>query len=65
MDFYRFLFSSQYTEACKLEEELFFTGILEADMGLGILACTLYTEYLADTKAFVLDELTRAELGYT
>ena len=55
----------QYTEAGELEQQLLLTGVLETDVGLGVLACTLDAEHLADAEALVLDELTRAELGYT
>ena len=56
---------SQYAEAGKLEEQLFLAGILEADVGLGILASTLDAEHLADAEALVLDELAWGELGHT
>ena len=55
----------QHAEAGKLEEELLLAGILEADVGFGVLACTLDTEHLTDTEALVLDELAGAELGHT
>ena len=55
----------QHAEAGKLEEELFVSRVLEADVGLGVLACTLYLEYLADAEALVLNELSRGELCHT
>ena len=56
---------SQHTEAGKLEQKLLLTGILEADMGLGILACALYLEYLTDAETLMLDELTGSKLRHT
>ena len=55
---------SQHAEAGKLEEELFLTGILEADVGLGVLACALDAEHLADAETLVLDELSGRELSH-
>ena len=55
----------QHAEAGKLEEELFVSRVLEADVGLGVLACTLDAEHLANTETLVLDELTGSELGHT
>ena len=56
---------SQYAETGKLEQELLLACVLEADVGLGVLACTLYLEYLADAEALVLNELSRGELCHT
>ena len=55
---------SQHAEAGKLKQELLLAGILEADVGLGILTCSLNAEHLTDTEALVLDELAGAELGH-
>ena len=55
----------QHAEAGKLEQELLLAGILEADVGLGILARTLDAEHLTDAEALVFDELAWGELGYT
>ena len=55
----------QHAEAGELEEELLLTGILEADVGLGILACALDAEHLADAETLVLDELAGGELCHT
>ena len=56
---------SQHTEAGKLEQELLLTSILEADVGLGILACAFDTEHLADAETLVLDELSGGKLCHT
>jgi hypothetical protein len=56
---------SQYAEAGKLKQELLLAGILEADVGLGVLACALDAEHLADAEALMFDELAWGELGYT